>query len=72
MSQRSEQFPEAGGIPCVLCEQDLCESSTPDDRTIALWTRGICRSCGQRLDVDVLTPVGSEVYNSTDGHLGQQ
>jgi hypothetical protein len=48
-----EPVQESTGIYCAICDSALCESDAPDERTVALWLRGLCRNCGDRLDVGV-------------------
>lgn len=49
-----EPLPPHGsddGECCVICDAPLASWDHLDRRTALLWSRAICRDCGDRLDV---------------------
>jgi hypothetical protein len=49
----SAQPAGASAETCAICESTLVQGTRPDGRTLVLWRRGICRACGDRLDIAV-------------------
>ena len=51
---------------CAVCDALLCDSEMPDERTVRLWLRLVCRSCGDRLKV-LVSVSDDEVRDDRDG-----
>jgi hypothetical protein len=63
----TDQAPQAStGIWCAICERTLSESLAPDERTVGLWLRGLCRFCGDQLDLGVCVTEEGEVEDLLD------
>ena len=61
-----QDLQESTSIPCAICDGVLCESDMPDERTVALWLRGLCRWCGDQLDVGVCVSEDGSVDDLLD------
>jgi hypothetical protein len=68
----TDQSKKSTGIRCVICERMLSESNTPDERTMALWLRELCRFCGDQLDVGVYVNKDGEVEDLFDTGVVQE
>ena len=68
----TDELHESKGIHCAICDGPLWESHTPDERTAALWLRGLCRLCGDQLDVGVCVSEDGSVEDLLDTRVLQQ
>jgi hypothetical protein len=68
----NEPVQQRTGICCAICERTLSESVAPDERTAGLWMRGLCRRCGDQLDVGVCVTDDGDVDDLLDSPVIQQ